>query len=263
VRNRPRGAHARPRQCKGAKVAAGRRLLSALMLLFLILPSLVPVAAGAADQPRLIERPGKPNATISSVEAAPKSPRPASTAAPTEAPPAATESTLGSADLRSFFPSHAALAAIGFINIGGDSVRTFEDTHFTGLDGTPFEDAWQAGMYAVYETQPAREGVVQAFVDLEQFETPESASLLFEFLSASIPNAGTEIDAPTSSSGAEVVAWLQPNLTGDGLDAVFVMSYYGDVIVGVSVLITPVHDSAAAEVAARDLWMAVDATRSS
>ena len=238
-------------------MAAERRLLSALMMLLLILPSLVPFSAGAADQPRLIERPGKPDATISNAvaEAALKTPEPAPTAAPTQ-------STSGSADLRSFFPSHAALAAIGFINVGGDTVRTFEDTRFTGLDGTPFEDAWQTGMYAMYETQPAREGVVRAFIDLEQFRTPESSSLLFEYISASIPNFGTEIDAPTSSSGAEVVAWLQPNVTGDGLDAVFVMSHYGDVVVGVFVLITPVHDSTAAEVAARDLWMAVDATRS-
>src|SRR3954454_22368533 len=60
----PCGIYARLRQNKEAKMAAERRLLSVLMMLLLIPPSLAPFEVVAADQPRLIEWPGRHGATI-------------------------------------------------------------------------------------------------------------------------------------------------------------------------------------------------------
>src|SRR5215217_7872217 len=54
VQNRPCGYLCGHLTTKGAKLAVGRRLLTALMAFLLVLPSLAPFAAGAADPPTTI-----------------------------------------------------------------------------------------------------------------------------------------------------------------------------------------------------------------
>ena len=252
-----------------------------------------PTVVIAGDEPVDIDRPGKPTATLSAgrsvllpadtvatisnggdaettilmlgispvPEATPEPAQPSPTAVPTEAPPAPTTPPSATTDLESFIPSHDALNAIGFWNAGIGNITSFSMTTLAGLEGTPFEDDWQQAMYFICAPDSSMPDVVQAEVEMNQFGSAANAKLIVQLTNASIQTDAKPLDPPSGSRADAITSYfVKADATGSW-DAVVVLGSYGNVLVTLVVFSLDGSSSAAAEAAAIDLWMAVDATQ--
>ncbi len=248
-----------------------------------------PTGIVAGDESLQIERPGKPKATldaggqvllpaetVATISNAGDSPTTmlvvsllpiveATPAQPTADPePTATsptgESQSDTADLEAFLPSSTDLRSIGLTSLRTLTVDSVEDTSFTGLESIGIADNWQNGIISICQPIVDLDDVIQAQISIDQFDTPLASATMFSSVDASASNLFTVIDPPLSSNASQVLAYSAEHFTAEGFSAVFIIGYYGAVFVTVTVYTLDPNSVTAANVA-RELWMAVDATR--
>ena len=116
-------------------------------------------------------------------------------------------------------------------------------------------------MYFICAPDSSMPDVVQAEVEMNQFGSAANAKLIVQLTNASIQTDAKPLDPPSGSRADAITSYfVKADATGSW-DAVVVLGSYGNVLVTLVVFSLDGSSSAAAEAAAIDLWMAVDATQ--